>query len=412
MGVAALAAWAPPASAQLTFLQNDSYTSGSVLCYAGVGDSDSIAARFTASAGQYPYTIDRVRVFGCGGGDDTYAIAIYQDDGGVVNPGTPLWFSQLAYQLSGANTFNDVVVSGETPPPPVIASGTIRVEVLSVSLGFPIGLGADTNGIVSHRNFLRLGGVWGYSEDQSINGDWILRLGILPSGALPTLSVADVSIAEGDTGTTQAIFTVSLSSASGTTVTANFATAAGTATAGSDYVETSGVVTFNPGATVATIPVTINGDFTDEPDETFTLTLSGPAGAVIGDGTATGTILDDDGANYFTVTPCRVLDTRTTQPLATGVDRTIPVTGACGVPATAKAVSLNITVADPTAGGFVKLFPAGGAPPITSAINFSTGQTRGNNGIYGIGAGGALVGRYGPVTGTTHLILDVTGYFE
>jgi hypothetical protein len=221
-----------------------------------------------------------------------------------------------------------------------------------------------------------------------------------------------VSIAEGDTGTTQAIFTVSLSSASGTTVTANFATAAGTATAGSDYVETSGVVTFNPGATVATIPVTINGDFTDEPDETFTLTLSSPAGAVIGDGSALGTILDDDGANYFTVTPCRVLDTRTTQPLATGVDRTIPVTGACGVPATAKAVSLNITVADPTAGGFVKLFPAGGAPPITSAINFSTGQTRGNNGIYGIGAGGALVGRYGPVTGTTHLILDVTGYFE
>ena len=90
----------------------------------------------------------------------------------------------------------------------------------------------------------------------------------------------------------------------------------------------------------------------------------------------------------------------------------IPITGACNVPATAKAVSLNIAVTQPTASGFVKLFPPGAAVPVTAAINYSAGQTRANNGIYGLGAGGAIVARSGPLAGTTHLILDVNGYFE
>jgi hypothetical protein len=82
------------------------------------------------------------------------------------------------------------------------------------------------------------------------------------------------------------------------------------------------------------------------------------------------------------------------------------------VPATAKAVSLNMAVTEPTTQGFVKLFPSGGGVPVTSAINFLPGQTRSNNGIYGLGVGGSLTGRYGAVSGTTHLILDVNGYFE
>jgi len=107
-----------------------------------------------------------------------------------------------------------------------------------------------------------------------------------------------------------------------------------------------------------------------------------------------------------------VLDTRTTQPLSTGVDRTIPIGGLCGVPPTARAVSLNIAVTGATASGFVKLFPAGGTVPVTAGINFSAGQTRANNGIYGLGTRGAIVGRYGPAAGTAHLIVDVNGYFE
>jgi hypothetical protein len=82
------------------------------------------------------------------------------------------------------------------------------------------------------------------------------------------------------------------------------------------------------------------------------------------------------------------------------------------VPATAKAVSLNMAATGPTAPGFVRLFPAGGAAPVTAAINFSTGQTRSNNGIYGLGVGGSLTGRFGATAGTTHLIIDVNGYFE
>ena len=67
-GMAVLAALATTAGAQEVFLQNDSFGGGAVSCYAGVGDEDSLAVKLTATPGQYPYTIKRVRVFGCGGG--------------------------------------------------------------------------------------------------------------------------------------------------------------------------------------------------------------------------------------------------------------------------------------------------------------------------------------------------------
>ncbi len=91
----------------------------------------------------------------------------------------------------------------------------------------------------------------------------------------------------------QAVFTVSLSSASGVPVTVGFDTANGSATAGSDYNQTSGTVTFAPGETTKTILVQILPDAVLEPDETFTVNLSNPsAGATITDAQGVGTILD------------------------------------------------------------------------------------------------------------------------
>jgi hypothetical protein len=117
----------------------------------------------------------------------------------------------------------------------------------------------------------------------------------------PTISVNDVSVSEGGTGTTTtAIFTASLSSASATTVTVNYATADGGgpkspgATAPSDYVATSGTVTFPPGDTSEPISVTVNGDNTNEPNEPFNVLLSNPTNATISDGTGVGTIINDD----------------------------------------------------------------------------------------------------------------------
>jgi Calx-beta domain len=117
----------------------------------------------------------------------------------------------------------------------------------------------------------------------------------------PTLSVNDVSVAEGNAGTTTVTFTVSLSAASGKTVAVDWATAAGTATAGVDYVTASGSRTIAAGATTATIAVTVNGDLTDEANETFTVGLSNPGNATIADASGTGTITDDDAAPTLSI---------------------------------------------------------------------------------------------------------------
>lgn len=104
--------------------------------------------------------------------------------------------------------------------------------------------------------------------------------------------MADASAGESD-GATQMTFLVTLSKASSDPVTVTYATAAGTATAGVDYTAASGTVTFAPGVLSQQIQVSITGDTDVEQNETFTLTLSDPSGATIGDGSAVGTITDD-----------------------------------------------------------------------------------------------------------------------
>ncbi len=117
---------------------------------------------------------------------------------------------------------------------------------------------------------------------------------------------------------------------------------------------------------------------------------------------------------FYTVTPCRLVDTRIGGPaLANGVARAFTLTGNCGVPPTAKALSLNVTVAQSTGGGFVVLYPGDSPPPPTSTLNFKASQVRANNAVLRLSAEGTLaalasVGAGGQV----HLILDVNGYFE
>ncbi|QEL17641.1 Calx-beta domain-containing protein [Limnoglobus roseus] len=110
----------------------------------------------------------------------------------------------------------------------------------------------------------------------------------------PSVSVAAATATEGDVGTAVMTFTVTLSAASGQTVTVNYATADGTAAAGSDYTATSGTLTFAPGETSKTVSVTVRADALNEANETLALTLSGPTNATLGAATAAGTILDND----------------------------------------------------------------------------------------------------------------------
>jgi hypothetical protein len=115
-----------------------------------------------------------------------------------------------------------------------------------------------------------------------------------PIPGTPMITGDPVSVVEGNTGATQAVFTVKLSEPSTKTVTVNYATANGTATAGSDYTAKSGTLTFAPGTTSMTIAVTVLGDTLVEGNETFTLALSGPVNAVLGNSQVAGTIVDDD----------------------------------------------------------------------------------------------------------------------
>ncbi len=110
----------------------------------------------------------------------------------------------------------------------------------------------------------------------------------------PTISIAGTTVTEADSTTVPAEFTVTLSNASGRTVTVDYATADGTATAGADYTAASGTVTFTPGQTSKKISVDVLGDLLDEPNETFTVTLANPSFATITAATATGTITDND----------------------------------------------------------------------------------------------------------------------
>lgn len=120
----------------------------------------------------------------------------------------------------------------------------------------------------------------------------------------------------------------------------------------------------------------------------------------------------------FTVRPCRLVDTRgPTGPLkgpalAAGTGRVFAVVGRCGIPETARSLSVNVAVTRAGAPGNVRLYPAGTALPAVSSINYAAGQTRSNSAIVHMGRNGGIAAFAAQASGTVHLILDVNGYFE
>jgi hypothetical protein len=98
--------------------------------------------------------------------------------------------------------------------------------------------------------------------------------------------------------------------------------------------------------------------------------------------------------------------------LTCGVERPLTIVGGtCGVPTDATAVSLNVTVTQPSATGNLRLYAAGTPPPTTSTLNYVGGQTRANNAVAPLSAGGQIAVLCAP-TGTAHVIVDVNGYFK
>jgi hypothetical protein len=124
------------------------------------------------------------------------------------------------------------------------------------------------------------------------------------------------------------------------------------------------------------------------------------------------------GASFYTVPPCRLLDTRGpagpygAPALAAAGDRTFVLAGRCGIPSSATAVATNVTVTSAMAAGFLTLFPAGATLPLASSVNFHAGQTRANNAIFALGTSGGVTIHAGLASASVEAILDVMGYFQ
>jgi hypothetical protein len=123
--------------------------------------------------------------------------------------------------------------------------------------------------------------------------------------------------------------------------------------------------------------------------------------------------------DFYSLTPCRLLDTRLAPgpygaPAVPAVsDRVVLATGRCGIPASAAAISVNVTAVAPPAVGNLRFFPGDGTAPNASTVNFGAGQTRANNAIVMLASSGSgTFGVRNSATAGVDVVIDVNGYFE
>lgn len=184
----------------------------------------------------------------------------------------------------------------------------------------------------------------------------------------PSITISDPTVTEGNAGTANLSYVVTLSSPSASSVSVNYQTADGSATAGSDYVNASGTLTIAPGNATGTIVVLVNADTTVEPNETVLLNLSAPSNATISDNQGIGTIVNDD---VVTTTDVSITKTAaaTVAPNA-NLTYTITVTNGGAVTAT------NVAVTDvlPAGTTFVSATPTQGSCSGTTTVSCNVGS--------------------------------------
>ena len=167
----------------------------------------------------------------------------------------------------------------------------------------------------------------------------------------------------------------------------------------------------------ATPTVTITPTFTRTATRTSTPTPT-VVGTITNTPTPTPTRTPAPPSSFFSVTPCRVADTRGPSgpyggpALVANADRSFVVAGQCGIPAGAVAVAFNFTVTQPTGLGDLRTVPGGGVLPLVSTMNWRPGQTRANNAILSLGPSGDITVHVDQGSGSVHLIIDVNGYFR
>ncbi len=183
----------------------------------------------------------------------------------------------------------------------------------------------------------------------------------------PFFVISNSTITEEKSGTNNLVFKVTLSTASTQAVTVVYATADNTATAGSDYTAKTGTLTFAPGQISQDIIISVNGDSTIEPDETFFVNLSSPSNANITDNHGLGTIIDSGGDAYPPIITLNVSPASVTEDGATNLIYTFSRTADTSAPLT-----VNYTVAgSATPGGD---YSGLAATPATKSITFAAGS--------------------------------------
>ncbi len=302
---------------------------------------------------------------GAGEGDGTASGTITDDDDAAVT----LKLAPARINEKGAGNASTVtatldVAASEAVTLTVAASGAAaalsQTKVLTIAKGATASTGAVTLTAVDNDkdeadrevevSATAAGG-------RGIAAPAAVTLTVVDDDGAPTVSVNSPSVVEGDTGTASMTFAVTLSAASGRTVTAAYADAGtGTAAAGTDYTAlASGKLTFAPGETSKSIDITVRGDTDAEPDETVVLRLSSAVNATLaGGGTTldgTGTIRNDDHAALqvkeiaLSVSPATVAEN-----IAAAQAIAVTATVASGIPyAEAKTVTISVGSADDTA---------------------------------------------------------------
>jgi hypothetical protein len=176
---------------------------------------------------------------------------------------------------------------------------------------------------------------------------------------------------------------------------------------------TNGTITSGQGTSKVLFTAGSEGTLTLAVVETVALNCSSLQATTSVEVTPPGTAL-----LFYTLPPCRLVDTRLPSsfpggpsPLGPAETRTIGI--GCGIPTTAKALTVNVTVVGPTADGSLSLWGAGQPQPSALAISFRAGLTRANNVVIGM-PGDALAGFRvtNESQGFTPLVIDVSGFFE
>jgi hypothetical protein len=266
---------------------------------------------------------------------------------------------------------------------------------------------------------------------------WTGPNGFTSTQALPTLSNVTTAMAGGYSvtvtvsgctsapGTTNVVVNTApatpvITAPAGTVAGTTGLTASAVSHAGSSYSWgiTNGTITFGQGTSQIAFTAGTPGT-----PLTLSVTETNSSGCPSAAGNATVTVLRASSAlPYYTVLPCRVLDTRAGSGLPAGygppsitggaTQRTFVIAGQCGIPAEAGAVLINATVWAPTTLGDLRVFPAGLEAPMVSTLNWGPNiLALANFAIVQLGAGGAITVQVEGL-GTVDIFFDVNGYFQ